>query len=123
MSSAAPFHCILSAATSSNNILAGLSASNCISPSLVAKIVFPRRKLTAWLKKLRNKKVRCNCCNYLYKNVFESYAYNLHNSFIDDKLVNKFESADKTKLEGPVNNIIKWLDASQEHSKEDYREK
>ena len=58
-----------------------------------------------------------------FKNVFESYAYNLHNSFIADKLIDKFESTDKIKLEGAINNIIKWLDASQEHLKEDYREK
>ena len=96
--------------------------------------------------KLRNTKVRCDCCNYLYylydtnpttssfqneavavqlmfKNTSKSYAYNLHNSFIDDKLIDKFESTDKTRLEGAIDNIIKWLDASQEHSKGDYREK
>jgi heat shock 70kDa protein 1/2/6/8 len=35
----------------------------------------------------------------------------------------KFEPADKSKLEGAVNDAIKWLDASQEGSKEEYEEK
>ena len=58
----------------------------------------------------------------MFKNAFGSYAYNLHNSSIDDKLIDKSKYTDKTQLEGAVNNIIKWLDASQEYSKEDYRE-
>ena len=33
------------------------------------------------------------------------------------------EAADKTELEGAVNDTIKWLDASQEGSKEEYEEK
>lgn len=57
------------------------------------------------------------------KNSLESYTYNLRNSFNDEKLAGKFEAADKTKLEGAVNETIKWLDASQEGSKEEYEEK
>ncbi|KAJ7774750.1 heat shock protein 70 family [Mycena metata] len=57
------------------------------------------------------------------KNALESYAYNLRNSLNDEKLADKFEAADKTKLEGAVNETIKWLDASQEGSKEEYEEK
>ncbi|KAJ7046709.1 heat shock cognate 70 [Mycena alexandri] len=57
------------------------------------------------------------------KNSLESYAYNLRNSLNDEKLADKFEAADKTKLEGAVNETIKWLDASQEGSKEEYEEK
>jgi len=41
----------------------------------------------------------------------------------DEKLAGKFEPADKTKLEGTVNETIKWLDASQEASKEEYEDK
>ena len=47
------------------------------------------------------------------KNGLESYAYNLHNSLTDEKLTDKFEAADKSKLESAVNAAIQWLDASQ----------
>lgn len=57
------------------------------------------------------------------KNSLESYAYNLRNSLNDEKLADKFEAADKTKLEGVVNETIKWLDVSQEGSKEEYEDK
>ncbi|KAF8894526.1 heat shock protein 70 family [Infundibulicybe gibba] len=57
------------------------------------------------------------------KNGLESYAYNLRNSINDEKLADKFEAADKTKLETAVNDAIQWLDASQEGSKEEYEEK
>ncbi|TDL24720.1 heat shock protein 70 [Rickenella mellea] len=57
------------------------------------------------------------------KNGLESYAYNLRNSLNDEKLKDKFEAADKTKLETAVNETISWLDASQEGSKEEYEEK
>jgi L1 cell adhesion molecule like protein len=57
------------------------------------------------------------------KNALESYAYNLRNSLNDEKLADKFDAADKTKLESAVNDTIKWLDASQEGSKEEYEEK
>jgi L1 cell adhesion molecule like protein len=45
------------------------------------------------------------------KNGLESYAYNLRNSITDEKLADKFEAGDKTKLEGAVNETIQWLDA------------
>ncbi|CAE6455819.1 unnamed protein product [Rhizoctonia solani] len=54
------------------------------------------------------------------KNSLESYAYNLRNTLQDDKLADKFEAGDKTKLETSVNETIAWLDASQEASKEEY---
>ncbi|KAJ7053333.1 Hsp70 protein-domain-containing protein [Mycena amicta] len=57
------------------------------------------------------------------KNSLKSYSYNLRNSITDEKLADKFEPADKTKLETAVNETIKWLDASQEGSKEEYEEK
>ena len=57
------------------------------------------------------------------KNGLESYAYNLRNSLTDEKLADKFDAADKTKLESAVNAAIQWLDASQEGSKEEYEEK
>jgi len=57
------------------------------------------------------------------KNSLESYSYNLRNSLNDEKLKDKFEASDKSKLEEAVNETIKWLDASQEASKEEYEEK
>ena len=57
------------------------------------------------------------------KNGLESYAYNLRNSITDEKLADKFEAADKIKLEAAVNETISWLDSSQEASKEEYDEK
>ena len=53
------------------------------------------------------------------KDGLESYAYNLRNPLNDDKLKDKFDMADKTKLESAVNDTISWLDASQEVSEED----
>jgi heat shock protein 1/8 len=41
----------------------------------------------------------------------------------DEKLADKFDPADKSKLEEAVNEAIHWLDSSQEASKEEYEEK
>jgi L1 cell adhesion molecule like protein len=57
------------------------------------------------------------------KNGLESYSYNLRNSLNDSNLADKFDAADKSKLEAAVNDAISWLDASQEASKEEYEEK
>jgi heat shock 70kDa protein 1/2/6/8 len=57
------------------------------------------------------------------KNGLESYTYSLRNTTQDDKLTDKFEPADKKKLEDAISETIKWLDASQEASKEEYEEK
>ncbi|EJU05462.1 heat shock cognate 70 [Dacryopinax primogenitus] len=57
------------------------------------------------------------------KNGLESYAYNLRNSLTDDKLASKFDAGDKAKLQEAVDECIKWLDASQEGSKEEYEER
>lgn len=57
------------------------------------------------------------------KNGLESYTYNLRNTLTDDKLQDKFDPADKEKLQSAVDDAIKWLDASQEASKEEYEEK
>ena len=56
------------------------------------------------------------------KNGLESYAYNLRNSLTDEKLADKFDAADKKKLEDSVNSTISWLDNAQEASKEEYEE-
>jgi L1 cell adhesion molecule like protein len=57
------------------------------------------------------------------KNALESYAYNLRNTLQDDKLADKFDAADKSKLQTAVDESISWLDASQEASKEEYEGK
>jgi L1 cell adhesion molecule like protein len=57
------------------------------------------------------------------KNSLESYAYNLRNSTQDEKLAEKFDPADKKKLDEAINEAIKWLDGSAEASKEEYEEK
>ncbi|KAG8860207.1 70-kilodalton heat shock protein [Serendipita sp. 411] len=57
------------------------------------------------------------------KNGLESYTYSLRNTTQDDKVADKFDPADKKKLEDAITETIKWLDASQEASKEEYEEK
>jgi len=54
------------------------------------------------------------------KNGLESYTYNLRNSLTDEKLADKFEAADKAKLQGAIDDTIKWLDVSSEASKDEY---
>ena len=57
------------------------------------------------------------------KGSLESYAYNLRNSLSDEKLADKFDPADKSKLDSAITETISWLDASQEASKEEYEDK
>ena len=54
------------------------------------------------------------------KNALESYSYSLRNTLSDEKLKDKFEAADKTKLETAVNECISWLDDSASASKDEY---
>ncbi|VDC04614.1 unnamed protein product [Peniophora sp. CBMAI 1063] len=57
------------------------------------------------------------------KNGLESYAYNLRNSLQDEKLADKFDPADKSKLDPAITDAISRLDASQAASKEEYEER
>ena len=57
------------------------------------------------------------------KNGIESYAYSLRNSINDSKLSDKFDAADKKKLQDAVNETISWLENLQEASKEEYEER
>ena len=57
------------------------------------------------------------------KNALESYAYNLRNSMQDEKLADKFEPADKQKLDTAITETIHWLDGAQEAGKEEYEER
>jgi molecular chaperone DnaK (HSP70) len=57
------------------------------------------------------------------KNALESYAYNLRNSMQDEKLADKFDPADKQKLDTAITETIQWLDGAQEAGKEEYEER
>ncbi|CAJ0765571.1 12801_t:CDS:2 [Entrophospora sp. SA101] len=57
------------------------------------------------------------------RNGLESYAYNLRNTLQDEKISGKLEPADKTKLEGAINETTSWLDSNQEAEKEEYEHK
>ena len=56
-------------------------------------------------------------------NSLESYTYNIKNTLKDDKVTDKIDQDDKAKLEAAVNKTAKWLDNSQEASKDEYEEK
>ncbi|KAG1495626.1 hypothetical protein G6F47_008964 [Rhizopus delemar] len=57
------------------------------------------------------------------KNGLESYAYNLRNTLQDEKVGGALPEDDKAKLNAAVDEAIKWLDESQEASKEEYESK
>ena len=63
------------------------------------------------------------CARISAKDGLESYAYNLRNSINNERLSDKFDVADKRKLQDAVNEAISWLDNSQEASKEEYEER
>jgi L1 cell adhesion molecule like protein len=96
------------------------------------------RRLNAWLRRLRSYKgmlfyitfdpLPNHCClaedgaattRIASKNGLESYSYNLRNSINDEKLADKFNPTDKSKLESAVSEIISWLDTSEATSKEE----
>jgi L1 cell adhesion molecule like protein len=57
------------------------------------------------------------------KNGLESYAYNVKNSISDEKLRDKFEEADKTALEGKINEVLQWLENNSEAQTEEFEAK
>ncbi|KAH8109842.1 heat shock protein Hsc70t [Phellopilus nigrolimitatus] len=57
------------------------------------------------------------------KNGLESYVYHLRNSITDEKVKDKFDADNKTRLETTVNEEILWLDNLQEALKEEYKKK
>ncbi|KAJ3854706.1 heat shock protein 70kD, peptide-binding domain-containing protein [Lentinula lateritia] len=57
------------------------------------------------------------------KNGVESYLYNPRRPRTDEKLADKFSPEDQAKLTPHVAETIKWLNESQEASKEEYEEK
>ncbi|KAH8111372.1 heat shock protein Hsc70t [Phellopilus nigrolimitatus] len=56
--------------------------------------------------------------HFTIKNGLESYAYNLRNPIMGEKMKDKFEANDKACLKTAVNEANSWLDNSQEASKE-----
>ncbi|OZJ03611.1 hypothetical protein BZG36_03700 [Bifiguratus adelaidae] len=54
------------------------------------------------------------------KNGLESYVYNLRNTMQEENVASKLDAADKEKVTQAVDEAIKWLDDSQEASKEEY---
>ncbi len=57
------------------------------------------------------------------KNGLENYAFNLRNSLNDEKLKDKITEADKTMLNGKIDDAISWLDNNQSSEKEEFEEK
>lgn len=53
-------------------------------------------------------------------NGLESYTYNLRNSLNDENLKDKFDAAEKTKLENAINEKIQWLESNKTASKEEF---
>ncbi|KAI9483551.1 MAG: 70 kDa heat shock protein 3 [Benjaminiella poitrasii] len=54
------------------------------------------------------------------RNGLESYAYNLRNTLNDEKVGGALPAEDKEKVKNATDEAIKWLDDSQEASKEEY---
>jgi heat shock protein 1/8 len=57
------------------------------------------------------------------KNKLENYAYSVRNTVRDDKLKDKLAGDDKDTLEKAVDEAIKWLDANQSASKDEFEAK
>ncbi|KAI9363197.1 70 kDa heat shock protein 3 [Pilaira anomala] len=57
------------------------------------------------------------------RNGLESYAYNLRNTLQDEKVGGQLPADDKEKIKNASDEAIKWLDESQEASKEEYESK
>jgi len=57
------------------------------------------------------------------KNALENYAYSLKNSTNDENLKGKFTSNDLEKLNHSIDETLKWLEHSQEASKDEYESK
>jgi heat shock 70kDa protein 1/2/6/8 len=57
------------------------------------------------------------------RNDLESFAYNLRNSVNDDNFKGKIPAAEQKKLNEAIEDAIKYLDANQEATKEEYESK
>merc|ERR1711937_840270 len=57
------------------------------------------------------------------KNGLENYCYSLKGSISGDEVASKMDPADKTSLEGKIEETISWLDSNPAAEKEEYEEK
>jgi len=57
------------------------------------------------------------------KNALENYCYSLKGSISGDEVAAKMDPADKTTLEGKIEETISWLDSNPAAEKEEYEEK
>eukprot|EP01004_Peranema_trichophorum_P010969 NODE_980_length_2205_cov_425.038905_g781_i2.p1 GENE.NODE_980_length_2205_cov_425.038905_g781_i2~~NODE_980_length_2205_cov_425.038905_g781_i2.p1 ORF type:complete len:647 (-),score=204.81 NODE_980_length_2205_cov_425.038905_g781_i2:196-2136(-) len=57
------------------------------------------------------------------KNGLENYAYSMKNTINDEKVASKLEPEDKQTLSDKVNEVIQWLEKSQEATKEEYEDR
>jgi L1 cell adhesion molecule like protein len=57
------------------------------------------------------------------KSGLENYVYGIKNTLNDEKLKDKFEEADRTKLEQVVSDEVQWLDQNPEATKSEYEER
>jgi len=57
------------------------------------------------------------------KNGLENYAYSMKNTIADEKVASKLEPEDKQTLSDKVNEVIQWLEKSQEATKEEYEDR
>jgi len=57
------------------------------------------------------------------KNGLENYCYSLKGSIAGDEVAAKMDPADKTTLEGKIEETISWLDSNPASEKEEYEEK
>jgi L1 cell adhesion molecule like protein len=57
------------------------------------------------------------------KNGLESYAYSLRNTLGDPKVDEKLDAADKEKLKTEIDQVVNWLDESQQATREEYEER
>ena len=57
------------------------------------------------------------------KNALENYCYSLKGSLSGDDVAAKMDPADKTAVEGKIEETISWLDSNPDAEKEEYEEK
>ncbi len=47
------------------------------------------------------------------KNSLENYVYNMRNTLRDEKVGGKLDPADKAKIEGAIDEAVRWLETNQ----------
>merc|ERR1711935_855450 len=57
------------------------------------------------------------------KNGLENYCYSMRNTLQEEKLQDKFEAGDKTKIETAVQETLDWLDKNQLAEKDEFETK